>query len=270
MHIKINNKNIDLKMAVFDIDNTLFSHVTNEIPLSTIEAINKLKEKNIKIVIATGRGLVKVYKEVLDLKPDYWVVANGQQILNNNYDVLYSNFIPNNDIERMNQYALKKDIGLIFKFEDFECLYSNKDIFYKRFEKYANRWILDNSTNYNQHLTNNCIGGCLLGNKLEQQQFLNEFKEYVLLPQGDDFADITIKGTNKYTGIKYLEELLNMDDSNVIAFGDAENDAEILQNSIIGVCMGNGFDKAKKVSDYITETSENNGIFNALRHFKII
>lgn len=45
-----------------------------------------------------------------------------------------------------------------------------------------------------------------------------------------------------------------------MAFGDAHNDREMIQNAGIGVAMGNAMEEAKAVADVITDTNMNHGI----------
>jgi len=56
----------------------------------------------------------------------------------------------------------------------------------------------------------------------------------------------------------------------IIAFGDGENDIEMLSFAGIGVCMGNGVEGAKKTADYITADIDDGGIAKALMHFGLI
>ena len=69
----------EIKIAFFDFDWTLFDHRTYEIKPSTIKAIKKLKEKNIKVVINTGSSYYSLFDKdiVKELNPDAVVVANG-------------------------------------------------------------------------------------------------------------------------------------------------------------------------------------------------
>ena len=53
-------------------------------------------------------------------------------------------------------------------------------------------------------------------------------------------------------------------------FGDGDNDIELMEASKIGVAMGNGTEELKKVSDYVTDHIEEDGIYNALVKFEII
>ena len=55
-----------------------------------------------------------------------------------------------------------------------------------------------------------------------------------------------------------------------MAFGDGENDIEMLKFAGIGVAMGNAKEKTKEAADYVTDTVENHGVLKALRHFELI
>ena len=55
-----------------------------------------------------------------------------------------------------------------------------------------------------------------------------------------------------------------------IAFGDAENDLEMLQLAGIGVAMGNALPQVRACADMVTDTVENDGIAHALRRLKLI
>ena len=55
-----------------------------------------------------------------------------------------------------------------------------------------------------------------------------------------------------------------------MAFGDAENDIDMLKAVGIGVAMGNGGDCVRKIADYVTSDVDDDGIGKALRHFHVI
>ena len=58
--------------------------------------------------------------------------------------------------------------------------------------------------------------------------------------------------------------------SETMAFGDGGNDITMIEHAAIGVAMGNANEGVKEVADYITDDVDNNGIYNALKHFSII
>ena len=105
----------------------------------------------------------------------------------------------------------------------------------------------------------------------EQKNILNELLDECSITSWNDTGiDIIPKGGGKSAGIqKFLDEH-GMDRSEIMAFGDGENDMDMLRFAGIGVAMGNASDMVKAAADYVTDTVDENGIENALRHFGLI
>ena len=68
---------------------------------------------------------------------------------------------------------------------------------------------------------------------------------------------------SKASGIQLLLDKLNISKDEAIAFGDADNDIEMLQTVGLGVAMENGTENAKKHADLITDAVWDDGIYNA-------
>lgn len=86
----------------------------------------------------------------------------------------------------------------------------------------------------------------------------------------DTGIDIIPKGGGKSSGISKFMEQYGIDRSEIMAFGDGENDIEMLKFAGIGVAMGNAKDEVKAAADFVTDSVDENGIENALRHFGLI
>ena len=65
-----------VKAIFFDIDGTLVSFETHKIPASTQEALKALRDKGIKIFIATGRPQCLI-NNLGDLEFDGYITVNG-------------------------------------------------------------------------------------------------------------------------------------------------------------------------------------------------
>lgn len=70
----------------------------------------------------------------------------------------------------------------------------------------------------------------------------------------------------------YYETLdfFGIDKSEAIAFGDGENDIDMLELVGLGIAMGNGNEKLKKAADFVTKQSSEDGIDYALKKYGII
>ena len=115
-------------------------------------------------------------------------------------------------------------------------------------------------------------------NHLLQAAFLPEFdsyfeKEFPSLSFHrylDYMVDVYPKGTSKLTGIKVIAEHFDLSLEDVIAFGDGMNDLEMVQGVKMGIAMGNAHPKLKEVAAMITDSVNENGIYNALIRLGLI
>ena len=81
--------------------------------------------------------------------------------------------------------------------------------------------------------------------------------------------DIIVKEGGKDIGIQEILQYYNLDLSQIMAFGDGDNDIKMLEIAGIAVAMGNGNDNVKAMADYVTDDIDEDGIVNALYHYGI-
>ena len=58
--------------------------------------------------------------------------------------------------------------------------------------------------------------------------------------------------------------------TDAVAFGDGENDLDMLKAVQLGIAMGNGEEQVKQIADYVTSDINEDGIYNACKHYKLI
>lgn len=72
--------------------------------------------------------------------------------------------------------------------------------------------------------------------------------------------EVLPEGCSKAMGVEKVCHALGINMSNeLLALGDAENDADMLKQACIGVSMGNGCDIAKKSADYVMKETNDEG-----------
>jgi len=79
------------------------------------------------------------------------------------------------------------------------------------------------------------------------------------------YLEIIPKIINKGQGIRDICRVLGISPSEVIAFGDAENDIPMLQAAGMGIAMGNAAEAVKAAADLITRSNNEDGIAAALQ-----
>lgn len=81
---------------------------------------------------------------------------------------------------------------------------------------------------------------------------------------GFGYLDVVQPGVSKATGIRALMDAFGIDASEVMAFGDAGNDAEMLRLAGVGVAMGNASDELKSIADLVCDPCEEQGVLKIL------
>ncbi|PFA66422.1 phosphatase [Bacillus sp. AFS015802] len=72
--------------------------------------------------------------------------------------------------------------------------------------------------------------------------------------------EIVKTGLNKAVGIERVASSLNIPQERIIAFGDEDNDLEMLDYAGTGVAMGNAIDPLKDIANEVTLSNEEDGI----------
>lgn len=81
-------------------------------------------------------------------------------------------------------------------------------------------------------------------------------------------VDIIAASGGKKAGIEEYLRKSHIRREETMAFGDGENDLEMLQYVQVGVAMGNADDCVKEIADYVTASVDHDGISEALTALK--
>ncbi|WP_053220377.1 Cof-type HAD-IIB family hydrolase [Virgibacillus senegalensis] len=79
--------------------------------------------------------------------------------------------------------------------------------------------------------------------------------------------EIVRKGLNKAVGLDKIAHYYDIPQSRIIAFGDEDNDLEMIEYAGVGVAMGNGIDELKELANYVADTNEADGIGSFLEEY---
>lgn len=75
-----------------------------------------------------------------------------------------------------------------------------------------------------------------------------------------NIIEIVRKGLNKAKGLEKIAHYYNIPKEQIIAFGDEDNDLEMIDYAGVGVAMENAIDELKTVADHVTGTNEQDGV----------
>lgn len=256
-----------VKAAFFDIDGTLVSFKTHVVSQSTLSAIRELRQKGVKVFIATGRHPLWI-NNLEGMEVDGYVALNGGYCITPEKKVIYKHPLDAGDFKAMLAYQKEEPFPVACVMEDAILMnFRDKSV----------------DIVYDQLNIQRPVMGLLetIGEKAVYQliAFFNEKQENSIMshmPHSEAtrwnpyFADVIPSGSSKAVGIDKTIRYYGISLEDTIAFGDGGNDISMLRHAGIGVAMGNAADDVKDSADYVTSSVDDDGIRNALSHFNLI
>lgn len=261
------------KLAVFDVDGTLVSRGERVLLDSTVKALKALKKKGIKIAIASGRPIFAMERSLLDkLDFDYFICSNGTYVADHDFKQLYKEEIPSEIVEKLTSDFITRDDAILFQFEDSAYIYHGKKRMTNMISKCLGRLdiICDDREYPSRHLKSLPFSAVAYIDENNLDYYSTRYPNYRFESFMRDYYDIYPFHCTKATGIMHLCDILSLQMQDVICFGDALNDVEMLKACGCGVAMGDALEAAKEVADYITSTSIEDGIYQACVYFDLI
>ena len=258
------------KMIVMDLDGTLLNS-EKKVDDNVKKYLLMLKNKGHIIVIATGRVLDSALQATDGAEFSNYIISNsGGLIYNNNHKKiifksafskelirkicsLYNdnfNYIDLCDSHYYHKYTDKEFINAGFSkiIDDYDKFINEKEIFSMGI---AANYNIENILNYIHSNINEVSCHCMYNSFNEEHKWL----------------EIVKKGVSKYNSIKFISELEYINNNDIIAFGDSNNDLDMIKNVGVGVAMGNAVEAVKKVAQFITNSNDCNGIMTFLEQY---
>lgn len=286
------------KLIVMDLDGTLLNSY-GEVSLENRKAIQYALEKNVELVLASGRDPKTIEKLSLELGiKNYLISGNGASI----YDIkeqknIYENFIDKEKALKVAQICKENSIffnvyttnGIITESLDYNVKVFNNENNNKPNDKKTNIEIVKDIYNYIEENEPKilkiiiCDNSKIIFNNIMEKlsdvkniEILNvEHMSRKILRIGTEevgveyfYTEITNENANKWSAIEYLIKLLKITKDEIICIGDNINDYEMVKNSGLGIAMKNSALEKEKVAKYITDDNNSNGVGNAI--FKYI
>ena len=265
----------NIKLIGCDIDDTLIPRGKDDISDNLKMAFKQLKEKNIKLLVATGRHYKFLQPKLFDsLTFDHIVTINGAVLNDRDGKVLSYDTISLSTLNKIVDISKANNFGLGLKFKDNIVTYVNHKKFVDTYLKNQPELlplVIDNCQSQNYHLEHGLPCGIfIIGEDEIVKQFNGRIDDLIIAKSYPNGYDAFLYNVNKATGIEKYLELNNLSWDDCMAFGDAQNDIFMLEKARISVTFSNSLDDVKQNCTYITDLCANDGVYKALKHFEII
>ena len=254
----------------FDIDGTLVSFRTHDIPSSTIRALTQAKANGSRVYIATGRPPIIITNlRAIEHLIDGYITTNGA-LCYVGTDIVTCQPIPKEDVLTCVEDCQEKGYSLIVVGRKDVAVIDPKGDVDRIFRQMLAVENLDKASPLDVVLQQDILQLTPFFPADYEPSLMARMPQCVSGRWHPEFTDITANGADKGQGILAMARHEGFDPSRTIAFGDGGNDTSMIIRAGIGIAMGNAIEDLKKKADYITTSVDEDGILNALQHFEVI
>lgn len=266
-----------IRMIASDLDGTLLTE-TKEITEYTRRVLMRAAEEGIMFVPATGRAFTSIPNEVLSLPGvKYVITSNGAAV----YSVsekkrIYECLLEPDSVERILDIPVGKEVALEVFVEGVPYTertywenpraYGATDFgegYVRRTRKIA-KDIRTFMKENRYHLDSIDFVCATPEAKKEVRNKLEKITNIYITSSIPHLLEISHKNGGKGKTLAYLAEKEGILPEEIMAFGDGDNDMEMLQLAALGYAVENASDGCKKAAGKITESNEKEGVAKAI------
>lgn len=263
----------DIKVVFVDLDGTLLRTVDSVSP-RTVEAFQRLKERGITPVIATGRPACESDFAIRAIGADgFLIVMNGLEIYENyaSRRLMYESYMTCEQTERLIPWLLENHIFFeAFIGEQSYCQTDNHKLIYncgmnrEQSLFFANivkvkddimAYIREN----NLHVNKTLVSVADTSRIPELRRHFEAIPGIQTLSSGPHYIEVLPAGMDKGLAVRCVCEAGGFQKSQVMAIGDSENDIGMFTEAGFRVAMGNAYPELKALADVIAPTCSEDG-----------
>lgn len=277
MENKKTKAKLDVRLIALDLDDTLLNE-EREITEKNLEALKECAQKGIYIVLCSGRAedaiLPFIKKIGIGEKETgrYLIAINGCSIFDlHTREQVFCKKVESDILVRTNEIA--EEWGLRSEVYTPDTIYYQEETKWTRLDVdlcgLKGKVVPDYKEFIKQGFTKMLVPG--------QPELLLKLQDVLRKEFGDRaviftskpyFLEILPPNCGKGEAVNFLAEKIGLPSDTTMAFGDSMNDESMIRLCKYGVCMKNGLDAIKEISDFVTDYDNNNdGIADFLRKY---
>lgn len=250
-----------IKLIATDMDGTLLNS-NHEVSSRFLNLFKSLMLHDIIFVAASGRPYYSIVEKLSSIKNEITVVAENGGIVVKGETVLLSRPIKRDNLSLIiSKFDGLNEINAVFctqskayfKIKDAKLLKTLTE-FYPHFKQINN---ID-------EISEEIIKIALYDKSCSETHIYPHFKNlnsiYDVRVSSKNWVDISDCFANKGQAIKMIQKLHNISPDETLAFGDYNNDIEMLKQSTYSFAMDNAHQNVKDISNFSTKSNDAFGV----------
>ena len=272
-------KKMDIRVIATDMDGTLLDP-KGQLDIPRLEKIlDKLDQCDIRFVIATGNEVHRM-RQLLGHLADrvVLVVANGARIFEND-ELLQAQTWDDAIVDRALAHFKGRECQDQFVVTAMNGGFVKKGTVFTELDKFMTPEMIEKlyqRMNFVDEFDSNLFGGVLkmsmvVGEERSEsvlQEINDLFDGHVrAVSSGYGCIDILQDGIHKAWGLVELLKRWNLKPEQIMAFGDSENDIEMLELAGISYAMENAEEAVKRVATKVAPANSQAGVYKVLENW---
>ena len=272
-------KQMDIRVIATDMDGTLLDP-KGQLDLPRLEKIlDKLDQCDIRFVIATGNEVHRM-RQLLGHLADrgVLVVANGARIFENN-ELIQAQTWDDAIVDRALAHFKGRECQDQFVVTAMNGGFVKEGTVFTELDKFMTPEMIEQlyqRMNFVDEFDPNLFGGVLKMSMVVGEERLDSVLQEIndlfdghvrAVSSGYGCIDILQDGIHKAWGLVELLKRWNLKPEQIIAFGDSENDIEMLELAGISYAMENAEEAVKRVATKVAPANSQAGVYKVLENW---
>ena len=261
-----------VKLIMTDIDGTLIPDGTMDINPEYFEVIEKLVEKGIIFVVASGRHMSSVKKVFAPVLDKIWVASQNGNVLTYHGKSRIIKSIPQEwGREMWRQFSKLKGVeGVLDTATEMYCPFEGTSMYKILADEY--HFNVTGTGGWNQ-VPEEDFSMMTLYHPQSAENICKELVEdkwkgkLEFLTSGKYWVDIVMPEVGKGTALEEICSQLGIAPEETIAFGDNLNDISMIQSAGKGYAVNTAREETKKAADEVIPGYAENGVLEVLKTF---
>lgn len=260
-----------IKLIATDMDGTLLDN-DGKLPKDFFSTFQKLKDNNIKFVVASGRSYPTLYENFKPISDElFFICDNGSCIVENNKPPKVS------IIDREIVDSIISTCDSIPNVEVILC--GTKGAYHKPCSKehlneidkyYIKKFVVNDFSSVNDDIFK--VALCDINDSsINCYPIINSLFSltHKVVVSGKMWVDITNKNIDKGSALEKIQIDENISKNETMAFGDFYNDIEMLQRAYYSFVMENANEDMKQYGNFIAKSNTENGVITAIEEYAL-